>query len=160
MITFSLDVFLAIRIHNCNDIILFQRTGENMPVWYKSNIVFILFLLGFVTFFLWSFLYHNLLKELGKKNILRNLQNSLSNLEDEIKNIQIVKSDLERKINILNSRLQNLKDLNIPVVITEQIKQSKLIYIASFMTIFNGPIPNSENRKSECENIINNFKIL
>lgn len=160
IITFSLDIFLSIRIHNCHDFLLFDRIGQNLPPWFRSNIVFILFLLGFVTFFLWSFLYHNILKELGKKNILTNLQNSLANSEDEIKSIQDKKSDLERKINILNSRLQNLKDLNIPVVITEQIKQSKLIYISSFMTIFNGPIPNGESRKRESENIINNFNIL
>lgn len=159
MITFILDVFMAIRIHDCQDLIFFEKTGSNLAPWYKSNIVFVLFLLGFVTFFLWSFLYHNLLNEISKRSILTTLQNNLAKISDMLESLNSRKTDIDSKLNILQTRKENLENLNIPVVITEQINQSKLIYTGSFMTIFNNPIPNANFKRSECERIYEKFKM-
>ena len=150
---------MAIRIHDCQDLIFFEKTGSNLAPWYKSNIVFVLFLLGFVTFFLWSFLFHNLLNEISKRNILTTLQNSLAKITEMLESLNAKKAEIDSKLNILLTRKENLENLNIPVVITEQINQSKLIYTGSFMTIFNSPIPNADSKRIECERIYEKFKI-
>lgn len=109
LITFILDLRMAIQIHECLDTNHYMGTGEHLPKWYESGLVYILFILGFVLFFLWSFIYHFLIKEYGKKNIISSLQESLHNTKRDISEIGVSISAFDGHLTRLKNRFRLLE---------------------------------------------------
>jgi len=135
LITFILDLRMAIQIHECLDTNHYLSTGEHLPRWYESGLVYILFILGFVLFFLWSFIYHFLIKEFGKKNLVQSLQQSLQDFKGELLEIETSLTTSEGHLSRLKNRKRILEGGNF--ITEEMINESSRLYKSGFLKFLN-----------------------
>lgn len=108
-ITFALDTFIAITIHNETQFLSEQCFGTTPIPWFEDLYVYIYFLLGFVPFFIWGLLYHVAVEENKKKNIPNFLKKLISEKESEIENKENEITKNKKKVIDERAEIQKLR---------------------------------------------------
>ncbi len=155
VITFFLDIRMAMSIYECVSLNQFNNFGITIPKWYESGIVYLHIMLGFVTFFLWSFLYHTLLLEWSKRNIIKDLQREKYERLKEVEVLELSITSFKGKITSKLNNISAIEQNNGPIATVQQIQQSIDYYKSGFYEIFSMRNTSDFNsKKQECENYL------
>lgn len=135
--TFGLDTAIAYKIHS-NVESTFKLIGQEVSIWYEDINFYIVLLMGFGAYIIWSILLHAIFNELNKRNPLKLLEQ-----------IQKMVAEIEQKIEDVQTKINQIK-AGLPAVITA--------YFGGWMRFLNGMPQKDENLIKECNEIIKTFE--
>jgi hypothetical protein len=153
-VTLALDTIIALLIHN-NVNSAKELVGFEKEPWMTSSMFWVILLMGFVVYIIWSVLFDGLLKEWKKRDPLVALRKQKNQLSDKLMQLSTLVNNLKKQ----KESIENSLKPNQPRVITYSVSEMK----TSLMLVKDGwirylvNIENSEDRQRECNQIFNNF---
>lgn len=156
LITLLLDAFIAFKIHNEIEKALgLIYDGEELlrftDVWYKDINFYIILLMGFVVFIMWSIILHSILKEIDKQSLIKRINKIIQRRKKEL-------DELKSRLNWLEGEIKRLisnKEIN-NKIIEKEVDKTIVEKINSF---YNGWVGYINSAKNHCkdENTIKLF---
>lgn len=156
LITLMLDAFIAYKIHNEIEKALgLIYDGDELlrftDVWYKDINFYIILLMGFVVFIMWSIILHSILKEIDKQSLIKIINKKIQIKRRELEEL---KAQLNRHESEIKKQM-SAKDSNMKIL-EKEIDNTIIEKINSFYTGWVGYINSAINH---CENE-NNIKLF
>ncbi len=153
-VTLALDTIIAIMIHN-NVNSAKELVGLEKEAWMSSSMFWVILLMGFVVYIIWSVLFDGLIKEWKKKDPIMALKKQKNIIMEKIMELTNAVNELKKQKN----NLENLLKPNQPRIITfsvSEMKTSLMLVKDGWMRYLVGT-ENSEPKQIECNQIFNDF---
>ena len=119
-VVLSADSAMAYKIHN-QALLALEMIMDKADIprfielkWFLDINFYIVLILGFVVFVIWSIIFHAILAEWSKKNVARVLRNQILDLENDVKKAKEEIGDYRSKIDRYEQELKDLHNKSHP----------------------------------------------
>jgi hypothetical protein len=166
------DGFIAYKIHQQAMIALEYVVDENQvndfmaAVWYEDVNFYIVLILGFVAFLIWSIIYHAFQAELDKRKTIQTRLQRITDLENLNKELRQKIGALQAEINTNLRRINNLREeMEKESVSVQSLEKNVNDFTVGWTTIISGLFPNEKDVRiaeiqQECNNFLNSIKSI
>jgi hypothetical protein len=168
IITFLVDVFFGYKINENLNLKMIKNHIPGDPVYIEKSLFengnfYLILILGFISYIFWSIILHNLLTQLNKNGMR---EKSVKNLKKMIKQIEVDIANLRRRLiegipNDVNRLNTAIDQLNKDFVDKRHLKDTLNGLYNNFALGWNNFLnqTNHEEKKTECNTILNEFLI-
>lgn len=154
LITLALDAIIALRIHN-NVNSANELVGLAKEPWQTSSMFWVIMLMGFVVYIVWSILFDGMIKEWKKRDPISALKKQKNSLQNKISEENALLNELKNQ----KTYFENLLKPNQSRIITFSVSEM----ISSLMLVKEGwikylvGINNSDSEKIKCNEVYSTF---